>query len=135
MIKWAMRKELIPLFPENKVIHAIKFAVKVIPVIAVASILMQMAFNNYSGLPQAMTIALFALSIPLQGIWWLGIRRDTLLPPTLISWYRELHKNIMSKGEAIQPIRSRSRYQELAKILNYAFKQLDKSSLEYLFRT
>ncbi|WP_407332498.1 terminus macrodomain insulation protein YfbV [Enterovibrio sp. 27052020O] len=133
MTEWPIRKELAPMFPENRVIRATQFATKVMPAVAVMSVLMQMAFNNYAGLPQAMIMALFALSMPLQGMWWLGRRRDTQLPPALAGWYRELHEKIVSEGGAIQPIKSRPRYKELAQTLNRAFKQLDKSSLERWF--
>ena len=61
-----------PIFPENRVIKATKFAITVMPAVAVISVLMQIAFVNYAGLPQAMIMALFALSLPLQGLWWLG---------------------------------------------------------------
>ncbi|MFD2179348.1 terminus macrodomain insulation protein YfbV [Veronia pacifica] len=133
MDEWPLRKELAPMFPENRIIKATRFAVRVMPPVAVICILMQMVFNNHSGLPQAMIVALFALSLPLQGLWWLGRRRDTQLPPALAGWYRDLHEKITSEGGALQPIKSRPRYKELAVTLNRAFKQLDKGSLDRWF--
>ncbi len=62
------------------------------PAVAAISVLTQMAFNNYDALPQAIVVALFAISMPLQGMWWLGSRSNTKLPPALASWYRELHQ-------------------------------------------
>ncbi len=131
--EWPVRKELASLFPENRVIRTTQFAVKVMPPVAVISILMQMAFNNYSALPQVMVIAFFALSLPLQGLWWLGKRRETLLPRALADWYRELHEKILSEGGAVQPVKSSPRYKELAQTLSRAFKLLDKSVLERWF--
>ncbi|RXJ73895.1 hypothetical protein CS022_06255 [Veronia nyctiphanis] len=131
--EWPLRKELAPMFPENRIIKATRFAIRVMPPVAVICILMQMAFHNHSGLPQAMIIALFALSLPLQGLWWLGRRRDTQLPPALAGWYRDLHDKIVSEGGAVQPIKSRPRYKELAVTLNKAFKQLDKGALDRWF--
>lgn len=130
MMEWPLRKELAPIFPENRVIRATQFAIKVMPAIAVMSVLMQMVFHNYSGLPQAMILALFSLSLPLQGLWWLGKRRETQLPPALAGWYRELHEKIIQEGGALNPVKARPRYKELAQTLNRAFKQLDKSALE-----
>ena len=130
---WPERKELAPMFPEQRVIKATKFAVKVMPAVAVISVLTQMAFNNTTGLPQAIIIALFALSMPLQGLWWLGNGANTLLPPALANWYRELYQKIIESGAALEPMKSQPRYKELANILNKAFKQLDKSALERWF--
>ena len=92
-----------------------------------------MAFNNYAWLPQAMVIALFALSLPLQGLWWLGKRRETLLPPALAGWYKELHEKLISEGNNVKPIKAEPRYKELAQTLRRAFNNLDKSALERWF--
>lgn len=133
MTEWPIRKELAMMFPENRVITATQFAIKVMPAIAVISVLMQMAFNNHVALPQVMVIALFALSLPLHGMWWLGQRRETPLPAPLAEWYRELHEKIVSEGGTMQPVKKRPRYKELAQTLNRAFKHLDKSALERWF--
>jgi uncharacterized protein len=133
MATWPMRKELAAIFPEQRYIKATKFATRVMPAVAVMSVLSQMAFNNYSALPQAMTVALFALTMPLQGLWWLGKRSRTTLPPSLAIWYREIYEKITSEGHAMQPLKKQPRYLELAEVLNRAFKQLDKTSLERWF--
>lgn len=133
MDAWPERKELAPIFPEQRVIKATKFAVKVMPAVAVISVLTQMAFNNAAGLPQAIIIALFALSMPLQGFWWLGNRANTKLPPALINWYRELYQKIIGSGTALEPIKQRPCYKDLANVLNKAFKLLDRSELERWF--
>ena len=130
---WPVRKELSAIFPEQRIIKATRFGIKVMPVVAAISVLTQMAFNNYHALPQSIVVALFAISLPLQGIWWLGARSNTKLPPSLASWYRELHQKIVETGFALEPVKARPRYKELAIILNRAFRQLDKSSLERWF--
>ncbi|BDR12960.1 terminus macrodomain insulation protein YfbV [Vibrio sp. STUT-A11] len=130
---WPVRKELNAVFPEQRIIKATRFGIKVMPAVAAISVLTQMAFNNYSALPQSIIVALFAISLPLQGIWWLGTRSNTTLPPSLASWYRELHQKIVESGFALEPIKTKPRYKELALILNRAFRQLDKSSLERWF--
>jgi uncharacterized membrane protein YfbV (UPF0208 family) len=130
---WPMRKELSPIFPEQRIIKATRFGVKVMPAIAAISILTQMAFNNSSAIPQAVIVALFAISLPLQGMWWLGNRANTKLPPSLASWYRELHQKVVESGFALEPAKSQPRYKELANVLNRAFRQLDRSALERWF--
>lgn len=130
---WPMRKELNMLFPEQRIIKATRFGIKVMPAIAAISVLTQMVFNNYQSMPQAVIIALFAISMPIQGIWWLGNRANTQLPPSLASWYREIHHKIVESGFALEPVKPRPRYKELAQVLNRAFRQLDKTSLERWF--
>ncbi|KLV05328.1 MULTISPECIES: terminus macrodomain insulation protein YfbV [Photobacterium] len=133
MAVWPIRKELAILFPEQRYIKATRFAMRVMPAVAVMSVLSQMAFNNYQALPQAIAVALFALSMPLQGLWWLGKRSRTVLPPSLAGWYREIYDKIVSEGYALQPPKSQPRYLELAQVLDRAFKQLDKGALERWF--
>ncbi|WP_038172766.1 MULTISPECIES: terminus macrodomain insulation protein YfbV [Vibrio] len=133
MDTWPIRKELTMLFPEQRIIKATRFGVKVMPAIAAISVLTQMAFNNYPSMPQSVIIALFAISMPIQGMWWLGNRANTELPPSLAGWYREIHQKIADSGFALEPLKSRPRYKELAQILNRAFRQLDKSALERWF--
>ncbi|MGL6257888.1 terminus macrodomain insulation protein YfbV [Vibrio sp. WXL103] len=130
---WPMRKELNPLFPEARVIKATKFAIKVMPAVAAIAVLTQMAFDNASAMPQAIVVALFAISLPLQGMWWLGNRANTQLPPALAAWYRELHQKVLDSGFALEPIKRKPRYKELASVLNRAFRQLDKTALERWF--
>ncbi|MDA0126718.1 DUF412 domain-containing protein [Vibrio sp. MarTm2] len=133
MDTWPMRKELNMLFPEQRIIKATRFGVKVMPAIAAISVLTQMVFNNYDAMPQAVIMALFAISMPVQGMWWLGNRANTQLPPSLAGWYREIHQKIVESGFALEPMKARPRYKELAHILNRAFSQLDKSALERWF--
>ncbi|MGF1682638.1 terminus macrodomain insulation protein YfbV [Photobacterium minamisatsumaniensis] len=133
MTTWPMRKELAAIFPDQRYIKATKFAIRVMPAVAVMSVLSQMAFDNYGALPQAIAVAFFALTMPLQGLWWLGKRSRTDLPPSLASWYWEIHEKITSEGHALQPVKAHPRYVELAQVLNRAFKQLDKGALERWF--
>lgn len=130
---WPMRRELNPLFPEQRVIRATKFGIAVMPAIAAISLLTQMVFSTYGAMPQAIITALFAISLPIQGIWWLGHRSNKALPPALASWYHELHQRLTESGYALEPIKPSLRYKELAILLNRAFRQLDKSTLERWF--
>jgi len=133
MDTWPMRKELSALFPEQRIIKATKFAMKVMPAVAAISVLTQMTFHNDVAMPQAIIIALFAISLPIQGMWWLGNRANTRLSPSLASWYRELHQKIIDSGFSLEPVKKQPRYKELAVVLNRAFRQLDKSVWERWF--
>lgn len=133
MDTWPMRKELNMLFPEQRIIKATRFGIKVMPAIAAISVLTQMVFNHYQSMPQAVIIALFALSMPIQGIWWLGNRANTKLPPALVTWYGEIYHKVIESGFALEPIKSKPRYKELAQLLNRAFRQLDETALERWF--
>ncbi|MCG3733099.1 terminus macrodomain insulation protein YfbV [Vibrio cincinnatiensis] len=133
MDTWPMRKELNLLFPESRIIKATRFGIKVMPAIAAISVLTQMSFQNMQAMPQTVVMAIFAISLPLQGIWWLGNRANTQLPPSLAGWYRELHQKILETGFALEPMKSKPRYKELALVLNRAFRQLDKTVLERWF--
>ncbi|MCG3722540.1 terminus macrodomain insulation protein YfbV [Vibrio cincinnatiensis] len=133
MDTWPMRKELNLLFPEGRIIKATRFGIKVMPAIAAISVLTQMSFQNMQAMPQTVVMAIFAISLPLQGIWWLGNRANTQLPPSLAGWYRELHQKILETGFALEPMKSKPRYKELALVLNRAFRQLDKTVLERWF--
>ncbi|MGO2508262.1 MAG: terminus macrodomain insulation protein YfbV [Vibrio hibernica] len=133
MEQWPVRKELAPMFPEQRIIKATRFGIKVMPAVAAISVLLQMSLNNQAAIPQAIVIALFALSLPLQGIWWLGTRSKTVLPPSLANWYRELYQKVAESGIAQEPIKSKPRYKELASMLKRAFRQLDKTTLERWF--
>ncbi|MCS5808954.1 DUF412 family protein [Klebsiella pneumoniae subsp. pneumoniae] len=38
----------------------------------------------------AVATALFALSLPMRGLWWLGKRSVTPLPPSILNWFYEV---------------------------------------------
>lgn len=133
MDHWPMRKELNPIFPEMRVIKATRFGYKTMPAVAAITVLMQMVFHNYDALPEAVITALFAISLPLQGFWWLGTRSKTRLPPSLINWYEEIHKKILDTGCVLEPVKKDLHYLELAKLLSRAFKELDEHALKRWF--
>ena len=128
MTLWPRRPELNSMFPENRVIKATEFALKVIPALAVLSVMVQFQFGELHYWPSVMASVLFLLSLPLQGYYWLGQRADTRLPPSLATWYREINGKMNEQGGQRQLV-ARPRYEELADTLNAAFKQLDKSFL------
>ncbi|MGL5289242.1 MAG: terminus macrodomain insulation protein YfbV [Aeromonas sp.] len=128
MSLWPCRPELNPMFPENRVIKATEFAIKVIPALAVLSVMLQFQFGALHYWPSTITTVLFLLSLPLQGYYWLGQRANTPLPPSLANWYREINGKMNEQGGRRQLV-PHPRYEELAETLKAAFKQLDKSFL------
>ncbi len=129
---WPARKELNAIFPEQRIIKATRFGIKVMPAVAAISVLTQMAFNNYDALPQAIVVALFAISMPLQGMWWLAVV-PTPNCPCISLLVSRIASKITETGFALEPVKARPRYKELAVILNRAFRQLDKTALERWF--
>lgn len=130
MKTWPVDKRLAPVFPENRVTRATRFAIKVMPALAVFTLTWQIAMGGQLG--PAVATAIFACSLPMQGLWWLGKRSVTPLPPTLLSWFHEVREKLQAAGQAIAPIEEKPTYQSLADVLKRAFKQLDKTFLDDL---
>jgi len=84
-------------------------------------------------LPQTITIGAFFLSLPMQGLLWLGHRSDQYLPPQLKSWYQEIHSKMRSQGVAITNAKSKPKYKELAQLLKTAFNDLDNAFTKHWF--
>lgn len=75
---WPLEKRLAPVFVENRVIKMTRYAIRFMPPIAVFTLCWQIALGGQLG--PAVATALFALSLPMQGLWWLGKRSVTPLP-------------------------------------------------------
>lgn len=100
------------------------------PPLAVFTLTWQIALGGQLG--PAVATALFACSLPLQGLWWLGRRSVSPLPPTLSEWFHDLRLKLQEAGQALAPIEGKPTYQMLADVLKRAFKQLDKTFLDDL---
>ncbi len=121
---WPRQASLNAVFPENRVIEATLFAKKYAPPIAIGSVIYHFTWGNPVFLTQMITFVLFTLSLPMQGLYWLGRRSETPLPPNLIHWYHELQIKIADTGKKPVTKRAQPRYQELAEILTQAFECL-----------
>jgi uncharacterized membrane protein YfbV (UPF0208 family) len=100
------------------------------PPLAVFTLTWQIAMGGQLG--PAVATALFACSLPMQGLWWLGKRSVTPLPPTLLRWFHEVRTKLEAAGQAIAPVEGKPTYQALADLLKRAFKQLDRTFLDDL---
>ncbi|MBE5203659.1 MULTISPECIES: terminus macrodomain insulation protein YfbV [Pectobacterium] len=130
MKTWPADKRLAPVFPENRVARATRFGIRIMPPLAVFTLTWQIALDGQLG--PAIATALFACSLPLQGLWWLGRRSVTPLPPTLAQWFHEIRHKLLESGLALAPLEEAPTYQALADVLKRAFNQLDKTFLDDL---
>ncbi len=130
MKTWPADKRLAPVFPENRVVNATRFAIRFMPPLAIFTLTWQIAMGGQLG--PAIATALFACSLPMQGLWWLGKRSVTPLPPTLLQWFHEVRTKLEEAGQAIAPVDGKPTYQALADVLKRAFKQLDRTFLDDL---
>lgn len=127
---WPLDKRLAPVFIENRIIRATRYAIRIMPPIAIFTLCWQIALGGQLG--PAVATALFALSLPMQGLWWLGKRSVTPLPPSILNWFYEVRGKLQEAGQALAPVEGKPDYQALADTLKRAFKQLDKTFLDDL---
>jgi uncharacterized membrane protein YfbV (UPF0208 family) len=133
MNAWPMQKQLYGLFPECRIIAATKFGFKVMPALAVITVAIQLHLVGASQLPQALTLGIFFLSLPVQGLLWLGFRSQKVLPPAMKAWYQEIYIKMQQQGCALESQKREPRFQELASLLRTAFAELDKAFTKHLF--
>lgn len=131
---WPQRKELNGLFPENRVIKTTEFAEKYMPMLAVFTLLLQHQFGHDMFWPTTVGIVLFMVTLPLQGLYWLGKRSVSPLPPSLARWYHDILNKLAKKqshenSESEVPVAQKPTYGDLALALNQGFKTLDKAFL------
>ena len=127
---WPMEKRLAPMFIENRTIRATRYAIRFMPPVAIFTLFWQIALGGQLG--PAVATALFALSLPMQGLWGLGKRSITPLPPSILHWFYEVRGKLEEAGQALAPVEGKPDYQALADTLKRAFKQLDKTFLDDL---
>jgi len=130
---WPMKKQLFGLFPECRIIAATKLGIKVMPAIAVLVVAMQIHFLGSEVLPQAVTMGVFFVSLPVQGMLWLGHRAQQELPPAILSWYKDIYDKMATQGCELRQQRAKPTFKELAVLLRTAFKELDKAFTKNLF--
>ncbi|MFC3031228.1 terminus macrodomain insulation protein YfbV [Pseudoalteromonas fenneropenaei] len=130
---WPLRKELAPIFAEYRVIKATELALQVMPMLAVLTVFLQTSLLGNQYLPQALAMALFFLSLPVQGLLWLGKRAETHLTPAMTSWYQELHQKMVANGYQAKACARKPRYFELAQLLRDMFEKMDKAFTQEQF--
>lgn len=131
---WPMKKELYALFPECRVIAGTRFAMKIMPPVAVMACAVLFNTQGQAYLPQIIAIGIFFMSIPMQGLLWLGHRANQQLPPSLRQWYQDIHAKMRMQGCNVAAQKSQPRYMELASLLKSAFDDLDSAFTQSWFR-
>lgn len=130
---WPMQKQLFALFPECRIITATKLGISVMPPLAVVVMAVQIQALGLGVLAQSVTLGIFFLSLPLQGLLWLGHRAQQELPPPTLNWYKEIHAKMLNKGCHLSHLSQKPTFKELAVLLRTAFKELDKAFTKNLF--
>ncbi|MFC6377664.1 terminus macrodomain insulation protein YfbV [Tatumella terrea] len=130
MNTWPDDKRLSPVFPEHRVGKAIRFGIRFMPPVSVFTLCWQIALHAQTG--PAVASALFACSLPIQGLWWMGKRAMKPLPPTLLQWYHSVRTKLEQAGQPTAIPEGEPTYQSLADLLKRAFRQLDKTFLDDL---
>jgi len=117
---WPLDKRLAPVFIENRIIRATRYAIRIMPPVAIFTLCWQIALGGQLG--PAVATALVAL----------GQRSVTPLPPSILNWFYEVRGKLQEAGQALTPVDGKPDYQALADTLKRAFKQLDKTFLDDL---
>jgi len=130
---WPTQKQLYAFFPESKVIAATKFSIKVMPAAAVISVALQLNYFGFEHLAQALTTGVFFLSLPIQGLLWLGHRSSQPLPPSIERWYKQIYATMQEKGCALERLQAKPRFKELANLLKTAYSEMDRAFTKQMF--
>ena len=130
---WPRQKALYSLFPDGRIVAATEYSLKFTPPIAIIAAAALINFHGREYVPQAIAIAGFFLSLPLQGLLWLGYRSNQALSPALRAWYKEIHNKMREQGCQLQSVKMRPKYRELANLLKTAYEELDNVFTRYWF--
>jgi uncharacterized protein len=125
--QWPVKSELNSLFIENKIIFLTSLASRYLPILAVVTAYIQYSLLGSDFLPQIIAMMLFIATLPLQGLYWLGIRSNTKLPPSHAAWLKQICDKMQQQGLELPRFKQPSRYIDLAKVLQQAFRQMDKA--------
>ncbi|OOF44582.1 hypothetical protein BKK50_01905 [Rodentibacter rarus] len=126
---WPKEAKLGMIFPENRVIKTTNFAQKTMPLIAVFAVVWQQLYvkQDIMALSTAILTALFALALPLQGLYWLGKRAETPLSGQSAVWFYDICERLKKINEPIPIVEGTPKYQHLAEVLRKAEQRLASS--------
>ncbi|UCX04305.1 terminus macrodomain insulation protein YfbV [Shewanella glacialimarina] len=126
MSTWPMVRQLGFYFPEYRVVKATQTAFWAMPVIALFVASSQIYVLGWGHFPQTLAMTLFIISLPIQGLLWLGWRSRHPLPLSLFDWSNQLSQKLNQMGVNCQPLGAKACYLDFASLLNIAFNRLDK---------
>ncbi|OOF50605.1 hypothetical protein BKK54_05840 [Rodentibacter genomosp. 1] len=126
---WPKEAKLGIIFPENRIIKATGFAQKTMPLIAVFAIAWQQLYatQDMMAFSTAILTALFALLIPLQGLYWLGKRAKSPLNAQSAVWFYDICERLKKINEPLPWVEGQPTYQHLAEVLKKAEQRLERT--------
>ena len=126
---WPKEAKLGIIFPEHRVIKSMRFAQNAMPLIAVFAIVWQQLYAKHDvmAFSAAILTALFALLIPLQGLYWLGKRAISPLEAQSVTWFYDICERLRNIQESVPPLQGKPTYQHLAEVLRKAELRLDRA--------
>ncbi len=125
--QWPAKAELNSLFIENKVILLTTITGRCLPLLALVSGVVQFSYLGSSYIAHIITMMLFLATLPLQGLYWLGVRAATPLPPSIANWYQQVRQKMQQQGIVLAPVKQPGCYRDLAVLLRQAYQQLDRT--------
>lgn len=110
-------KRLSMTFPEIKLIKLTQYAIRFMPPLSIAIFIWQ--YYMHAELATCVITSLFALSLPVQGVLWLGKRAKSALPLNLLDWFNQLRFHLINNNIiANKPVKPT--FIELMQLLNLA---------------
>lgn len=122
--KWP-RHSVVAAMTESRIIPMTRKGVSWVPAIAVFNAALTWHFLPSEQFATGIMLSLIMLSLPLQGIYWLGWRSQQKLKPQLKHWYFELTQKLKAQGVPVNSSHHKGpRYMDLALVLRQALDQL-----------
>lgn len=116
------QKKLANFMPDYHIIRLVKFSSKVMPAFACFALVWQYFFADptQSILANSVLTAVFAISIPFQGLYWLGKRARSPLSLSLLEWYESLRQKLISAQVKLEETQAVPSFQDFANLLKLA---------------
>ncbi|NBI13788.1 DUF412 family protein [[Haemophilus] felis] len=123
---WPLQPKLGSIFPENRIIKSTLFAQKFMPFMAVFAVVWQQLYarQDTAALAIALLTAIFALMLPMQGLYWLGKRAKSPLSSQTEQVFHQTCQKLKDDADIYITPRETPCYQDLAEVLNKAAKKL-----------
>lgn len=125
---WPNEPKLAMIFPENRVIKSTRFAMRVMPFLAVFAVCWQWLYGtlDWVGIAACVLTVLVALGIPLQGLYWLGKRAQTPLNQASMAAVLQILQ-ALAKAQIHKTLPNEANHQDLAEVLKLAKTHLPAS--------
>lgn len=124
---WPKQRALGAIFPEPRIIALCLLLQKTAPMIACLSFVVQFLYFGSDAVPRAVAMSLLVLSMPYQGLIWLGHRAKQPLSQGLVRWCSDVRAQMVNAGMSVKPINASACYMDMAQLLNDAYSKLNKA--------